>query len=284
MPVEQPIDQYYVIGNPVKHSLSPKIHTEFAAQTGQKMCYEALEICPDNLEQTLNILRLDHTVKGLSVTLPFKEELYRYCDKLDDLAQEAEAVSNVIINDKREFIGLNLDGVGLVNDIKNNLNISLQNKRILILGAGGAAKGILGAIVRETPESITIANRTKEKAQNLAERSTNSAVKLSACALDEITDAFDIVINATSASVAKENLPLKLDNFTSGALAYDLMYAPNGTVFTTWCQSNNIQATDGKGMLLELSKIAFQHWRGLIRVLNDTSKFQSICGKLGLGS
>lgn len=263
MPIEQPIDQYYVIGNPVKHSLSPQIHTGFAAKTGQVMHYEALEICTDNLEQTLNVLRLDTAVKGLSVTLPFKEELYRYCDKLDDLAQEAEAVSNVIINSDREFIGLNLDGLGLVNDIKNNLNIGLQNKRILILGAGGAAKGILGAIVRENPESITIANRTKEKAHNLVARSKNSVVKLNACALNEIAGVFDIVINATSASVAKESLPLKLDNFASGALAYDLMYASNGTVFTTWCQSNNIQAIDGKGMLLELSKIAFQHWRGV---------------------
>lgn len=263
MAVEQQVDQYYVIGNPVKHSLSPKIHTDFAAKTGQTMCYEALEICPDNLEQTINVLRLDRIVKGLSVTLPFKEALYRYCDKLDDLAQEAEAVSNVVINSDRKFIGLNLDGLGLVNDIKNNLNISLQSKQILILGAGGAAKGILGAIVRENPESITIANRTKEKAQRLAERSTNNAVKLNACALTEIEGVFDIVINATSASVAKENLPLQLNNFASDALAYDLMYAPTGTVFTAWCQLNNIQAIDGKGMLLELSKIAFQHWRGV---------------------
>ncbi|WP_119328439.1 shikimate dehydrogenase [Cysteiniphilum halobium] len=263
MLAEQKIDRYYVIGNPVKHSLSPKIHTDFASQTGQIMRYEALEICPDNLEQTLNVLRLDPMVKGLSVTLPFKEALYHYCDKLDDLAQEAEAVSNVVINSNRAFIGLNLDGLGLVNDIKNNLNISLQNKRILILGAGGAAKGILGAIVRENPKSITITNRTKEKAYSLVARSTNSAIKLHACALDEIEGEFDIIINATSASVAKENLPLQLNNFASNALAYDLMYAPNGTVFTTWCQSNNIKAIDGKGMLLELSKIAFQHWRGV---------------------
>ena len=263
MLIKQKIDQYYVIGNPVKHSFSPNIHMNFAAKTGQNIRYEALEICPDNLEETLNVLRLDRTVKGLSVTLPFKEKLYLYCDKLDDFAIEAQAVSNVVINTDRKFLGLNLDGLGLVNDIENNLNISLKDKRILILGAGGAAKGILGAVMRKKPESITIANRTKDKVLNLEKGLTKSEVKLNSCSLNEIEGVFDIVLNATSASIARVRLPLSINNFTENALAYDLMYACNGTVFTDWCQSNSIQAIDGKGMLLELSKIAFYYWRGI---------------------
>ncbi len=264
MSAEKQIDQYYVIGYPVKHSLSPKIHTEFALKTGQNMRYEALEICPDNLEQTLNVLRLDPAVKGLSVTLPFKERLYAYCDQLDELAMEAQAVSNVIINHRQEFLGLNLDGMGLVNDIKNNLHLSLWDKSILILGAGGAARGILGAILREKPLSITIANRTKEKSQILARQISNTQLKIDACVLDEINGAFDVVINATSASINNENLPLKVDYFKQGALAYDLMYAPNGTVFTRWCSAHQIRSMDGKGMLMELSKLAFKQWRGVL--------------------
>lgn len=256
-------DQYYVIGNPIKHSLSPKIHMEFALKTRQDICYKALNICPEKLEETLNFLRLETKVKGLSVTFPFKEKLFEYCDELDDLAQEAQAVSNVIITENRKFIGLNIDGIGFVNDIKNNSSLTLLNKNILILGAGGAAKGILGAILRENPASITISNRTKEKAQVLINRILKTKTKINTCPLEDINDAFDIVINATSASANNENILLKESYFTKGALGYDLMYGPNGTLFTHWCNTRHIQSRDGKGMLIELSKIAFEFWRGV---------------------
>ena len=264
MLIKQNIDQYYVIGYPVKHSLSPQIHTEFAEKTEQSMRYEALEICPDNLEQTLIVLRMDPTVKGLSVTVPFKERLYAYCDQLDELAEEAQAVSNVIINDKREFIGLNLDGLGLVNDIRSNLKTSLKGKRILVFGAGGAAKGILGALLRECPERITVANRTLIKAEALVDYFKFATAQLLAQGLDDITGVYDIVINATSASISNESLPLKLSYFAKKALAYDLMYAPDGTAFTQWCSTHGINAIDGKGMLMELSKMAFKRWRGVL--------------------
>ncbi|MBK2125030.1 shikimate dehydrogenase [Fangia hongkongensis] len=256
-------DKYYVIGYPVKHSLSPKIHTEFANKTKQNMQYEAMEICPDNLEATLNLLRLDPEIKGLSVTLPFKEKLYQYCDKLEPLAQNAKAVSNVIINDKREFIGLNLDGLGLVNDIKENLGTSFEGKSILIIGAGGAAKGILGAIVNEKPKHITIANRTFSRALSLINEIEDKDITIAASELDSIYGSFDIIINATSASVNGENLPVTSSHFTQGALGYDLMYAPDGTVFTKWCDQHKIRSSDGTGMLMELSKIAFTRWRGI---------------------
>ncbi|WP_116964416.1 shikimate dehydrogenase [Fastidiosibacter lacustris] len=263
MAIQSMLDQYYVIGYPVKHTLSPKIHNEFASQTKQNMCYGALEVYPDNLEQALNMLKLDETVKGLSITLPFKERLYEYCDHLERLAEQAQAVSNVIINNKREFIGLNLDGLGLVNDIKNNLYFPIYAKTILIIGAGGAVKGILGALLQEGPSKVVIANRTLAKAQILVERIQLHNTQLEVQALDDIIGSYDLVINATSASIDNQQLPLDLTNFNKGALGYDLMYAQNGTVFTHWCKQNGINAVDGKGMLTELSKIAFYCWRGV---------------------
>ena len=257
-------DKYYVIGYPVKHSLSPEIHMKFAKQTRQDLEYEVLEVCPDNLQQTLNVLRLDKKVKGLSITVPFKERLYEYCDTLDSLAQQAQAVSNVIIDENRQFKGLNLDGLGLVNDLKHNMHVSLKDKKILTLGAGGAAKGIVGAILQQQPKAITIANRTYQKALNLAQINANSAIEVKAIELSNITASFDVVINATSASINGAFLPVAKENFNQDAIAYDLMYGTGGTVFTKWCQENYIKTSDGKGMLLELSKLAFEHWRGVL--------------------
>lgn len=261
--VKKAVDRYYVIGYPVKHSLSPEIHREFAQKTGQSMCFEALEILPEQLITTLNTLRLDPSVKGLSVTLPFKEHLYEYCDQLEPLACEAQAVSNVMINDQRAFVGLNLDGLGLVSDMKNNLRFELKGKSILILGAGGAARGILGAIIQERPRHIHIANRTFSKVVALLEKLKHQPenVAFSVSDLPGISGQFDIVINATSASVTQVELPLKAGYFNKAALGYDLMYAPKGTVFTRWCQAQQIKNSDGRGMLIELSKIAFYRWR-----------------------
>ncbi len=258
------IDQYYVIGYPVKHSLSPQIHREFAQQTKQNMRYDALEICPDNLEQTLNVLRLDETVKGLSVTLPFKEAVYAYCDEVDELAQQAKAVSNVVIDHNRRFIGFNLDGLGLINDINKQFGIDFKNKTVLIVGAGGAAKGILGSIAAQKPRHITIANRTLIKAIALAESIQDNKITTAASQLTSIAGSFDIVINATSASVEGQVLPLTSAHFKQSAVGYDLMYAPDGTVFTKWCDQYNIRNSDGKGMLIELSKLAFSRWRGVV--------------------
>ena len=257
------IDQYYLIGYPAKHSLSPNIHSQFAQQHKQNMHYDVLETAPVNLMATLGKLRLNPLVKGLSITIPFKEKLFHYCDYLEKSAQEAAAVSNVIINPAREFIGFNLDGDGLVRDICNNLKINVQQKSILILGAGGAVKGILPQILKQIPKEIIIANRTISKALQLASSLNNHAVKVTGCDLNGICGAFDIVINATAASINNDALPLSPQYFKKGAVGYDLMYREKGTVFTQWCHKNNIASSDGKGMLMEISKMAFYRWRGV---------------------
>jgi shikimate dehydrogenase len=253
------IDQYYVIGNPVKHSLSPKIHTYFAHKTDQNIQYEALTVEVDRFKETMDQLK-QNGISGLSVTVPFKENMCQYVDELDDFAKQAQAVSNVIVNEQNEWIGLNLDGLGLVNDIEKNHHISFKNKNILILGAGGATRGILAPIFAKNPKSITIANRTVSKAETLATDFSHLGI-INAISINNIENAYDIVINATSMSI-NNNMPnISVNNFTNNSFGYDLMYAPQGTIFTLWCEKNHIQNSDGKGMLLELSKEAFYRWR-----------------------
>lgn len=257
-------DQYYLIGYPAKHSLSPRIHTQFAKQYNQTMHYGVIETAPpEDLVTTLEKLRRNSSVKGLSITTPFKEKLFHYCDYLEQSAQETKAVSNVIINPARAFIGVNLDGAGLVRDIYHNLKINLQQKSILILGAGGAAKGILPQILKANPQQVVIANRTVSKASQLANSLNNHVIKITGCGLHAISGNFDMVINATSASIGNNTLPLSPHHFKQHGFGYDLMYKDNGTVFTQWCRRHNIAATDGKGMLIEISKIIFYRWRSI---------------------
>ena len=254
-------DQYYVIGNPVKHSLSPCIHNAFARQTGQNMLYSPLEIPEDDFDATMERLK-NEPIKGLSITVPYKEAILPYVNHLDNYAQLAEAVSNIIVNDDNEWTGINLDGLGLVNDLQRNHHCSLQDKRILILGAGGSAKGILGALFAEMPAAITIANRTVKKAHLLAQRSA-PLFEVQATDIYDIGDSYDVIINATALSLTNTPPPLEPRHFNTGAFGYDLMYAPEGTAFTRWCQDKGIAAADGKGMLLELSREIFYRWRGV---------------------
>ncbi|AJC48340.1 shikimate dehydrogenase [Allofrancisella guangzhouensis] len=255
-------DLYHVIGYPVKHSLSPKIQMELAKQYNQNMLFTAIEVAPEDLEQKIKEFKANPQVKGLSVTIPHKEKVFELCDDADDVATDVKAASNVVFRPDRKMIALNYDGLGIVNDIKNNHQINFQNKNILVVGAGGAAKAVIAAIIKEKPKSLTITNRTKEKAlkvKKLFEYKYGIEIE----DFENISKSFDIVINSTSSSIAKELLPLTPKNFNKNALAYDLMYSKTGTVFTQWCQNNNIKAIDGKGMLLELTKAIFKYWRGI---------------------
>ena len=260
--MSQTIDQYYVIGNPVKHSLSPKIHQQFAQQTQQAIRYDALQINEDTFEESFKALQLNPKVKGLSVTVPFKEKTFALADKYDQFAKDAKAVSNIVFTQDRKAYGINLDGVGLVNDLIHNHNITLKNKDILILGAGGAVRGCLASLIAEKPQSITIANRTLSKAENLAEQYKNDT-QVKVLEYAHLTKSYDLVINATSASIQQQMLPISTQTFKKDGFGYDLMYTPNGTVFTRWCQTHKINSADGKGMLLELSKAIFKVWRGI---------------------
>jgi shikimate dehydrogenase len=255
-------DIYHVIGFPVKHSISPKIQMQLATKYNQNMLFTAVEISPQDLEQKIAEFKADSNIKGLSVTVPHKESVYAMCDSADDTAKAVGAASNVIFTADRQMIALNYDGFGIVNDIKNNHHVDFIGKKVLIIGAGGASKAVVAAIINENPQSITIINRTKSKAVDIQ----NLFIDKYSIELEDyesIKNTYDIIINSTSASIGGQILPITTDNFTENSFAYDLMYAENGTVFTNWCTENGIKSSDGKGMLLELSKAVFKFWRKL---------------------
>ena len=255
-------DIYHVIGYPVKHSLSPKIQMDLAKSYNQNMLFTAVEVTPENLKQKIQEFKSNPQIKGLSITVPHKEEVFKLADDADDIAKDVQATSNVIFTPERKMIALNYDGLGIVNDIKNNHKISFKHKDVLIVGAGGAAKSVVAAIIRQKPKSITLANRTREKALTIKDL-FSSKFDIQVEEFNNILGCFDIVINSTSSSIYGDLLPLSVKNFNKYAFAYDLMYDDGGTIFTQWCESKNIQSADGKGMLLELSKAVFKYWRGI---------------------
>ncbi len=255
-------DTYHVIGYPVKHSLSPKIQMTLAKEYNQEIEFTAVEIKPEDLQSKIAEFRDNTTIKGLSVTVPYKENVFDLCDDADDTARDVKAASNVIFTTDRKMIALNYDGLGIVNDIKNNHNVVLADKDILIVGAGGAAKAVVTAIIKENPKSITITNRTLDKAvviKNMFKYKFDIQIE----SFDNIVKSYDVIINSTSSSIYDELLPLCKNNFNDNAFAYDLMYKEGGTIFTKWCDSINIEWSDGKGMLQELSLAVFKYWRGL---------------------
>jgi shikimate dehydrogenase len=251
-------DQYAVVGNPVAHSKSPLIHAEFARQTGQDMAYERLLAPLDGFVETVEAFR-QACGKGLNVTVPFKEEAFRYARQKTARAQDAGAV-NTLKFDNGEIIGDNTDGAGLVRDLTANLNRTLGGKRILLMGAGGAARGVIGPLLAQQPAALVLANRTLEKAQQLAGffGSRLAAVSYEALAGQR----FDIVINATAASLKGELPPLPENLFSPGALAYDMMYGTE-TPFMAWARQHGAaQVADGLGMLVEQAAESFFLWRG----------------------
>jgi shikimate dehydrogenase len=253
-------DFYHVIGYPVKHSLSPKIQMQLAKQYNQNMLFTAVEISPSDLEQKISEFKANPQIKGLSITVPHKERVYELCDDATDITKDVKAASNVLFTPERKMIALNYDGLGIVNDIKYNQATEFEGKRVLVIGAGGAAKAVVAAILTENPASITISNRTKLKAQAVKDLFSYKS-DISIEDFDDINGKYDVVINSTSSSISGVVLPLSKANFTQDALGYDLMYAQGGTVFTKWCYSQSIKSADGKGMLQELSTAVFKFWR-----------------------
>ena len=255
-------DIYYVIGYPVKHSLSPKIQMQLAKEYDQDILFAAVEIAPEELEQKIEEFKSEHQVKGLSVTVPHKEQIFNLSDEADDIAKDVKAASNVIFTRDRKMIALNYDGLGIVNDIKYNHNISFTNKKILVVGAGGAAKAVIAAIIKESPNILSITNRTKLKVQNI-KTLFNNKFNIDIQEYGNIQENYDIVINSTSSSIINQIPLLSPQNFKPQAFGYDLMYKEGGTVFTHWCLSHGIKCSDGKGMLVELSKAVFKKWRNI---------------------
>jgi shikimate dehydrogenase len=253
-------DLYCVFGNPIGHSRSPAIHAQFAAQTGEDLVYET-RLAP--LDDFAGALAQWHAAggRGANVTVPFKEEAFRLCDHLSDRARLAGAV-NTLRWDRSGLYGDNTDGVGLVRDIEGNLGFSLSGRRLLLLGAGGAARGALAPLLATTPSFLTIANRSADKAQVLVDAAA-SEVPFDACGFDELAGReFDCVINATSASLGGATLPLPDGLYATGALAYDMMYGKSETPFLAQARKQRAaRCEDGLGMLVEQAAAAFELWR-----------------------
>ena len=257
------MDRYVVAGNPVEHSQSPFIHAEFARQTGQVMAYGRLLWPLEGFADSLRAL-VESGAKGCNITVPFKFEAARIATRLSDRAALAQA-ANVLSFDAEGWRADNTDGIGLVRDLETNAGVPLRAKRVLLVGAGGAAAGLLGPLLQARPAEIVVANRTLDRARHLVERHQSMAADamLRASTLTECGEAFDIVINATASSLQGVAIPVSHRVLRPGALALDLMYGPAAQGFLDWAAAHGATGRDGLGMLVEQASAAFELWRGV---------------------
>lgn len=255
------MDRYLVFGHPIRHSKSPFIHTLFARQTMQQMEYSLCEPPLDGFADALHLF-FSRGGKGCNVTVPFKEQAFALAGSLTPRARRAGAVNTLKMTDDGVLIGDNTDGAGLVADLKQQ-SVELEGARILLLGAGGAARGALAPLLAERPRQLVIANRTQAKAEQLASEFADlGAVQASAYAALE--GPFDLIINSTSASLAGELPPLAADLIHSRLTVYDMMYGAGDTAFNGWARQLGAERViDGLGMLVEQAAEAFTLWRGI---------------------
>jgi shikimate dehydrogenase len=258
-------DAYAVVGNPVEHSQSPFIHAAFARQAGHSITYARVLAPLDGFADTMREFAASGA-RGCNVTVPFKFEAHDLCSQLTARAALAGAV-NTVSFDASGWRGDNTDGVGLARDITANAGVAIRGTRILMLGAGGAAAGALGALLGEKPAAVVVANRSADKARALVERHAANArelgVTLTASALDECPQGFDVVVNATAASLAGAELNLDARVLRAGALAVDMMYGAAARPFLEWARDCGALARDGLGMLVEQAAESFFVWRGV---------------------
>ncbi|MDW6002292.1 shikimate dehydrogenase [Vibrio mangrovi] len=257
-------DRYAVFGNPISHSKSPFIQTLFARQTNQEMTYTA-ELAPVNGFKSTVDAFFSQGGKGCNVTVPFKEEAYAFADQLTERAKIAGAVNTLKKLDDGGILGDNTDGAGLVQDLLQH-QVPLAGAKILLIGAGGAAKGVIHPLLAQSPDSIVITNRTFAKAEALAALFQESQVQapVSALPMAEIHSKFDVVINSTSASLSGELPDITGDIFSEKSVAYDMMYGKGLTVFSQWAVEHGCaHAYDGLGMLVGQAAESFMLWRGI---------------------
>jgi shikimate dehydrogenase len=254
---------YVVIGNPVAHSKSPLIHTAFAQQTGQDVCYERLLAPLDGFVNAVRNFQAEGG-NGANVTVPFKEAAWQLADTMTPRARLAGAANTLVFTD----LGIhadNTDGVGLVTDIQKNLGYALAGRRVLVMGAGGAARGVIAPILAALPAFVVIANRTMAKAEALRTLFTPFGIVEAANYQALAGMQFDCVINATSASLAGQVIDLPDALFATGSLVYDMMYAVQPTPFMQYAQQHGAaQVADGLGMLVEQAAVAFYLWQGVM--------------------
>lgn len=258
------MDLYCVMGNPVEHSKSPWIHARFAELTGQQLRYEKRLIALDGFAQGVRAFRAEGG-RGCNVTVPFKFQSPALVTKLTPRAQLAQA-SNSLRFDGAESLGDNTDGIGLVNDVQHNAGVALAGRDVLIVGAGGAAAGVLGPFIEAKPRRVVVANRTVDKATRLVERhaplAAQHGVELAASDLS-IAGSYDVVINATASSMSGAGVPIAASVLKPRALACDLMYGPAAAGFVAWANEHGATGRDGLGMLVEQAAEAFLLWRGV---------------------
>jgi shikimate dehydrogenase len=257
------LDQYAVFGHPIKHTKSPRIHQLFAEQTGQLLEYTKQDVPFDQFNTAVSRFFTEGG-KGLNCTLPLKELAWDYSDHKTERAQLSKAVNTLARQPDNSILGDNTDGQGLVTDLIVNHQITLSNIRILILGAGGASRGIITPILQQSPKSIVIANRTVDKAVMLAAEFHEQG-SITGCGYEALNDCqFDLVINATSASLSGQLPPLPSGLLAKNGSCYDLAYGNEPTAFVLWGRQNHAQnSLDGLGMLVEQAAEAFLIWRGV---------------------
>lgn len=256
------MDQYCVFGNPIAHSKSPWIHAAFAEQTQQHLQYEARLAPVEAFEAALRQF-FSEGGKGCNVTVPFKEEAWRLAQVRSTRAEKAGAVNTLLLGKDGRLYGDNTDGVGLVRDLMTNAGIALKGKRVLVLGAGGAVRGVLGPLLAEKPRLLMLANRTAEKADALYQLFRKDG-HIQACTFEALAgQTFDCVINGTSASLQGAGLQLPQGLLAPGALAFDMMYGAAPTPFLQWAAEQGAATRDGLGMLVEQAAEAFFLWRSV---------------------
>lgn len=255
-------DRYAVFGNPVHHSKSPRLHGEFARRCRQELRYEAIEAPLDGFLDSVRAF-VAAGGRGANVTVPFKEQAHAACRELSERAREAEAVNTLVFRADGSWYGDNTDGLGLVADLRAK-GIALAGRQILVVGAGGAVRGILGPLLDEAPARLVLANRSHHKAQLLVQRFSRRG-PVEAWTFEQLAgETFDLVVNGTSAGLSGTLPPLPAGLFRPGACAYDLVYGPASAAFLRWAKSSGAEAVyDGLGMLVEQAAEAFRIWRGV---------------------
>jgi shikimate dehydrogenase len=260
------MDRYAIVGHPVAHSKSPDIQNRFAELTGQALVYERLELPLGGFLPGIEAARAGG-LRGGNVTVPFKLDAYRWVQHHSERARLAQAV-NTFWFEADGVHGDNTDGIGLVRDITHNAGVALKGARVLLVGAGGAGAGALGPLLAQGPRELVLSNRTVERARELASRHADWAhrhgAQLTACGLMEVAGRFDVVVNATAASLQGAEPPLPASAIGAGTLVVDMMYGPKAEPFALWARSHGATVRDGLGMLVEQAAEAFQCWRGVL--------------------
>ena len=258
-----PIDHYAVFGHPIKHSKSPRIHSLFAEQTGQNLHYSAQDIPAEQFAAAVAAFFADGG-KGLNCTIPLKELAWAYADVKTERAQLSKAVNTLALQADGSVLGDNTDGIGLVTDLVGNHGIALTARRVLVLGAGGASRGIIAPLLEQSVHSITIANRTVDKSMQLAAEFAHKGA-VTGCGFSELAgQTFDLIINATASSLTAELPPLPAGLLAAQGSCYDLAYGNDKTVFVRWGEDQHAhKSVDGLGMLVEQAAVAFALWRGV---------------------